>query len=458
MPTTPPLFESDPNVLPPPFPTATAGTSPSGSTATATMPGTSPPDYNFGAPVPDATNVTAQDSPGPLFTEENMGADNTGDFLQGYADKAPEIKPEETMQGQLEKVLNTDNALFDWARGQAAQYSNSRGLQNSDIAAEASSQAVFQNAIPIAQFDAEVYAQRAAQEREFWYSAGRQAFDATIQSRLMAQDHLQQLVQMSHQGDINSRLQLEQYGYNWNLNEQQNLHTKEQLALQGDIQSRHLLEAFGYDMELMDKDFGYRFSLQQQDHVNLMARSDQDLENDLVRLDVQNAATMDQIAANSAGRINEINAQGNVASQQDADRFTMDLQGNYLGAVEREITSFGNRVNAIWNNGDMNAAQQQHAVEVEWNQHIKNLNFYADMYSNSPGWDPAWIIEPLGVPTNPNPGDTTTPDTTTPDTTTPDTGGYTPPDAGTPPLDNDPDDSRNDPDIIDGLPSWKRDL
>ena len=65
---------------------------------------------------------------------------------------------------------------------QAAQYANSRGLMNSDIAAEASSQAVMGAALPIAQHDAQVYATAAANQRQFWYTAGLQAFDATIQS------------------------------------------------------------------------------------------------------------------------------------------------------------------------------------------------------------------------------------------------------------------------------------
>jgi len=195
-----------------PVPTSSGDLFSTGDVPEQTLPTFESPDGpGFGPIIPDTTQgVTADDSPGQLFTEENMGVDRTGDFLQQYADAAPGVTPEQTVQGQLEQILNKDNALFDWARGQAAQYSNSRGLLNSDIAAEASSQSVMGVALPIAQQDAETYARAAEQQRQFWHTAGLQAFDATIQSGLMAQDHLERMVEMSHQGDINSRLQLEQ--------------------------------------------------------------------------------------------------------------------------------------------------------------------------------------------------------------------------------------------------------
>ena len=108
--------------------------------------------------------------------------------------------------------------------------------------------AVMNAALPIAQNDANVYAQKASQERAFWQTAGLTAFDATIQSSLMAQDHLNRIVEASHQGDINSRLQLEQFGYNWNLSAQDNLQQLQQLALQGDINATLALQKFGRDL------------------------------------------------------------------------------------------------------------------------------------------------------------------------------------------------------------------
>ncbi len=45
----------------------------------------------------------------------------------------------------------------------------------------------------------------------------------------MAQDHMQSLVAMAAQGDINSKLQLEQFGYNWDLSEQDNLNRLQNL-------------------------------------------------------------------------------------------------------------------------------------------------------------------------------------------------------------------------------------
>lgn len=354
-----------------------------------------PPSPGFGPQVPDTTqDVTAQEAPGALFTAENMGAEDSAGFLQSYADLAPGVQPEETVQGQLENVLNKDNALFDWARGQAAQYSNSRGLINSDIAAEASAQAVMGVALPIAAADAQVYAERAVQERQFWYTAGLQAFDATIQSGLMAQDHLQRIVQMSHQGDINSRLQLEQFGYNWNLNEQQNLHNMQLAAMQGDIAAGLALQQFGFDTDLMTQDHGFRLTLADTELRNALTLSGQDHEEFLEAQAQGHANTLDEIAA-----------QGEVTGDLADQEFSRNLQQNYLNAVERRTLQFSAEVTSIYSQEGLTASQQQNAVNIARNNMENDLKMLAQQYSSSPGWDPNWSVSGSSVatPGNPNP-------------------------------------------------------
>jgi hypothetical protein len=421
----------------------------------------------FGPIVPDTTQgVTAEDSPGQLFTTENMGADNTEGFLTEYVDKAGGVQPEETVLGQLENVLNEENPLFDWARGQAAQYANSRGLLNSDIAAEATSQSILGVALPIAEHDANVYAQAAATQREFWYTAGLQAFDATIQSGLMAQDHIQRMVEMSHQGDINSRLQLEQFGYNWNLNEQQNLHNMQLATLQGNIQAGLALQQFGFDSALMEQDFGYRLTLQNTELKNALTLSAQNHDQDLDRINVTHGNTLTQIAAQgdqnarqsaldaaeaadqSARDAQEASdllaqqgdlnaAQSAIDAQEAADqaaadaltqkeiddrRFTQDLQREYLRATEQLGLDFSAEAQNIWRQEGLTSAQQQNAVEKAWDRYLDRLAQTAAQYATNPYWDPAWIISPVQMGTDPTPGDGDTGDTgdtTTPDTTTP---------------------------------------
>lgn len=359
------------------------------------------PTAGFGPQVPDTTKqVPAVESPGALFTADS--ASNLTDTLQQFADKAPAVTPEQTMQGQLETFLDKNNPLFDKARGDAMAYANSRGLVNSSIAAGAGEEAVLGVAMPVAQHDAGVYAQRAAQEAQFWQAGGLQATEGMIQSTMMAQDHLQQLVAMSTQGDINSRLQLEQFGYNWQLSEQENLQQMQQLALQGDINSRLALQKFGFDTRLMEQDFGYRIALSQKELQNALALSGQD-----------HSQWMERIAAGHSNTLSEIEAQGeqNRLTQesglQDQEAlniatFTRNLQASYLQAAERRTGQFSAEVTSIYQQEGLTAAQQANAVAVARSNYNNDLNMLADYYRQSPYWDPNWGTSTT-APTTPGP-------------------------------------------------------
>ena len=487
--------------------------------------------------VPDVTKL------GRTPTEQDTRA-FTGDTTDyaGIAGMAPGVTAEQTVQGQLAHLFeNPDaNPLWEYAKGIASQYSNSRGLQNSDIAAEAGAQAVFAQAMPIAQQDANTYAARAQLEAGFWQNAGLQAQAATIASGLQAQGHLETLIELNRQGDINSRLQLEQFGYNFELNEQENLHQKQQLALQGDIQAELALQQFGFDTQLMKQDHGYRVNLMKIELSNALRINEQTNNHQLQQMQVANrnalqqinqghANTLQQIAANGAnrrreialqneGQLNQISAQGNqnrqtqaqadrarlaqiaaqgnqnrstqaqadrarleqiaaqgaedsrrqsqadaarldqiaaqgredaarqasdeqarldqiaadsaARQQQDDERFTRDLQQNYLLATERRTTQFSSEVQNIWSNSGLTAAQQNNAVNRARQNYLSDLQLIQSQYSSSPYWDPRWTFKPASTPSNPNPGGPGGPSTPPPSVPPPTTN---PPPRNTPP-------------------------
>lgn len=68
----------------------------------------------------------------------------------------------ETVNGQLQNIVNKDSPLMQLAANRADQLSNSRGLLNSSLAVGAAQDAVIQNALPIAQNDASTYSNAAA--------------------------------------------------------------------------------------------------------------------------------------------------------------------------------------------------------------------------------------------------------------------------------------------------------
>lgn len=110
---------------------------------------------------------------------ENLQGDTTKDTLApddpnvvktvtgvGYDPALRNVDPNQTVSGQLNKVLASDSPLMTQARQQTVEQANARGLQNSSMAAGAGESAAIGAALPIATADANVYGQTAQQNVE----------------------------------------------------------------------------------------------------------------------------------------------------------------------------------------------------------------------------------------------------------------------------------------------------
>lgn len=335
---------------PPPQTLDSSGSDASLFAAPPTMPSPGTPPTGSTVPVPSTT--TGSSTPSPESTDFATQASN-----------AQAVTADQTVQGQLASLFeNRDvNPLFQFAEGQAMQYANSRGLLNSNMAAEAGAQAVFANALPIASQDANTFAASARQ----------------------AQSHLENMTQLAMQGDINSRLQLEQFGYNFQLNEQQNFHNMQLAAFQGDIQAQLALQQFGFDTELMSQDFGYRLTLQQNELANALSLMGAEQTNVLEQMSLQHTQTLEQIEANGT-------VQGELVDQQ----FTLNLQQNYLAATENRTLQFSQEVQTIYSTEGLTPEQQQFAVQAAQNRYYADLSNMMAFYSQSPYWDPGWGMPP----------------------------------------------------------------
>jgi hypothetical protein len=71
------------------------------------------------------------------------------------------VTNDQTVAGQLEKVLASDSPLIQQARSRAMQSMNARGLTNSSLAASAADDAMYNSALKIATPDASTYASAA---------------------------------------------------------------------------------------------------------------------------------------------------------------------------------------------------------------------------------------------------------------------------------------------------------
>lgn len=133
---------------------------------------------NVAAPPPPAAPVQA--SAGQASTTTTTAtttgpaaqADATGYQGQGYdaAQTGPaaqatattrEVQANETIQGQLQGIIDSNSPLITRARARAKDEANARGLVNSTMAVQAGEAAAYDVALPIAQFDAGVYGQAA---------------------------------------------------------------------------------------------------------------------------------------------------------------------------------------------------------------------------------------------------------------------------------------------------------
>lgn len=71
------------------------------------------------------------------------------------------VSPDQTVQGQLDNILNGNSPIIQQARSQAMQTANDRGLLNSSMAATAGESAAISNALPIATSDSQTMAKAA---------------------------------------------------------------------------------------------------------------------------------------------------------------------------------------------------------------------------------------------------------------------------------------------------------
>lgn len=329
------------------------------------------------------------------------------------------VQANETVQGQLKDLFDTGNPLMVQAKNRAKATAAGRGLQNSSLAAGMGELAQYNAAMPIAQQDANTYANRAtlnnqtanqfrmneqahaqkldelrAQGNVNAYltelNAGFQT-DLTILQGNIARDAqilqaAQRLQEIAAQGDVNSRLQLEQFGFQKDLSAQENLNRLEQLRAQGDVNAKLQLEQFQYQTLLNDQQNGATILLEdkriqgQQNAILLEyaqrgVLSTQEAQQEMQRLNQQHQNTLEQIAA-----------QAEAASATDATNAARMIQSQYLTAVSARQASASEEIAAIYQTPGLSSTQQNTAVQNAWNRMRSDIDMMAAYYQAMPVW------------------------------------------------------------------------
>jgi hypothetical protein len=91
----------------------------------------------------------------PTYTPQQATAQQA--TSTGYTPESFAVTPQQTIQGQLPGIIDTDSPLMRQAATRAKQEMNARGLLNSSMAIGAGHEAVIGAALPIAQNDAGVF-------------------------------------------------------------------------------------------------------------------------------------------------------------------------------------------------------------------------------------------------------------------------------------------------------------
>ena len=104
------------------------------------------------------------------------------------------VDPNSLVENRLGGLLSSNSPYITSARADAQQTANSRGLLNSTMAATAGEKAAIQSALPIAQQDANTYAQRGLQEQQGKIQKGLYEVQGDISAKLSAQGFQQEKV------------------------------------------------------------------------------------------------------------------------------------------------------------------------------------------------------------------------------------------------------------------------
>lgn len=137
----------------------------------------------------------------------NIDQDDPLKSVVGYDPEKVAIDPTtDTVQGQIDTIINKDSPLMQTARTGALQFGQKRGLLNSSMTAQAGEQAVIESALPIAQQDASFY----NRANEFNADAGNVALGQTATTQSQAATELEMAQQRSQlqaeAGEIESGL------------------------------------------------------------------------------------------------------------------------------------------------------------------------------------------------------------------------------------------------------------
>lgn len=345
-------------------------------------------------------------APPQLIPTQGIGTPGTPTASMSAAPVTPApvvagVTNQETASGQLKTLLDEQSPLLIGARTRAQQQATARGLQNSTMAAQSGEKALIDSALPIAQFDATAHFNRTNTNLDSINRFGLNEQGIQGQLRVGEQSIQGQKDLSAQQAEQQSRLMSQETESRVRLLSQEGAQRLQEIGAQTDASARlqqmdqdfRMLQqqfAAGHDITLEDRRFQNQMATMIAEYGQRTSLSQVEQSQQLERMNLQHAQTLEQIAAQAA------------AAQQA--EVGPRLQSQYLAAVSDRMNAGSNEIAQIYSTQGLSASQQQTAVQNAHNRMTNDLASIAAYYRQSPNWDPAWGQNTQAPPSQPSTG------------------------------------------------------
>ena len=247
----------------------------------------------------------------------------------------------ETVQGRLRGLLNSDSEYIRSAEAAGRQLAGQRGLMNSSLAAQSSRQAAIQAGLPIAAADAAMYAQAAGQNVDWLNQSTLRAIEAEAAANGAASNnyspdaiytnmHERELDRQASERLLQMRIDADERSQGRGFDFQRELTDAERNFLR---ENRDL----GYDFQRENRDLDYGFRREDRDFAAGERQLDRDYDRaifDDQRADARDARRQ-QIIASSTQRVLDtiLSSPDYFSSPEAAAGFI-----NYFNSVMADLT------------------------------------------------------------------------------------------------------------------------
>ncbi len=313
-----------------------------------------------------------------------------------------QVQDNELVKNQLNDLISSDSDYINIAEQAALRQANSRGLTNSSIAAGAGREAAIKQALPIAQQDAKTYFDTNTNNTNWTNRFGENAQNAGY--------NLQRDATQAGYANDQARLNAE---YTAQRDAANAGYQRDNTVLQGQIADSQLGRQHAMNMDRDQANFGYNQSTIQL-QGDIAANQAALLQGfNLQNLDVAQRNALETQALEFAN-----------VMEQNRMKVAADYTQSYLNSQGNIMELWNAEAQAIYQNGNMTAAEQRSAVNALKDKYQTMLNNDAAMYQAMGAWGVMTdVFPPNGsspAPDNPNGPDN------------PDGPGDTPPTTGDP--------------------------